>query len=162
MFRATATVLLALAVLARAEAFAQNDAPPTDGPPAAEAPAAGSPSAEAPAPEVAGPPAPMEPPPPIYEDKLLRLAEILGSLHFLRGLCGDGDAGAWRKEMEALLAAESPGPLRRARLIGRFNHGLETFNATYRSCTPSARRAIWLYLQHGRAISSDIQARYSQ
>ena len=33
-------------------------------------------------------PAP-EPPPPIYDEKLLRLSEILGSLAFLRDLCGE-------------------------------------------------------------------------
>ena len=112
--------------------------------------------------EVAAPAVPAEPPPPVYEDQLLRLAEILGSLHFLRGLCGDGDAANWRGEMDALLASEAPGPIRRARLVGRFNHGFETFNATYRSCTPSARLSIRRYLVEGKAVSADVRARYGQ
>jgi uncharacterized protein (TIGR02301 family) len=101
-------------------------------------------------------------PPPVYEDKLLRLAEILGSLSFLRNLCGESDGGAWRGEMSALLTAEEPGPQRRQRLIARFNHGFETYNAVYRSCTPSAERAIARYLGEGQALASDVRSRYSQ
>ena len=90
---------------------------------------------EAPAAEesIEGPPLPSEPLPPIYETQLLRLSEILGALAFLRDLCGGTDGGSWRSEMIALLAAENPGPERRGRLVSRFNHGFETFNAVYRS-----------------------------
>jgi len=49
-----------------------------------------------------------------FEPGLMRLAEVLGSLHFLRNLCGEkGDA--WRAEMEKLLQSENPDPDRRAR-----------------------------------------------
>ncbi|MDQ3560811.1 MAG: TIGR02301 family protein [Pseudomonadota bacterium] len=110
-----------------------------------------------------GPPAPpAEAPPPIYEEQLLRLSEILGSLSFLRQLCGATDSAVWRDEMSALLAAEQPGPQRRARLIGRFNHGFETFNAVYRTCTPSARLSISRYLGEGQTLSNNVRSRYSQ
>jgi uncharacterized protein (TIGR02301 family) len=105
---------------------------------------------------------PVELPPPIYEDKLLRLSEILGSLSFLRDLCGDADGEAWRTQMNALLAAEQPSPKRRTRLVARFNHGFETFNAVYRVCTPSARLAIARYLREGETLASDVRGRYSQ
>ncbi len=101
-------------------------------------------------------------PPPIYEDKLLRLAEILGSLSFLRGLCEGSDGPVWRAEMNALLIAEDPGPERRKRLVARFNHGFETYNAVYRSCTPSAARAIARYLNEGQALAGEVRTRYSQ
>jgi len=103
-----------------------------------------------------------EPPPPIYEEKLLRLAEVLGSLSFLRTLCGESDGGAWRREMSALLTAEDPGPQRRQRLIARFNHGFETYGAVYRTCTPSARLAISRYLSEGQLLAGDVRSRYSQ
>ena len=103
-----------------------------------------------------------EPLPPVYEDRLLRLSEILGGLHFLRQLCGFEDRAAWRAEMDGLLSSEKPGPVRRARLVSRFNHGFETYHAVYRSCTPSARRAIALYLAEGRRITNDIRARYGE
>jgi len=114
-----------------------------------------APGQEAAAPQV-------EPPPPAYDERLLRLAEILGALHFLRPLCGHEDGGAWKADMEALLAGESPGPLRQARLVARFNHGFETYHAVYRTCTPSAHRAIALYLEEGRRIAADVAARYGQ
>ena len=101
-------------------------------------------------------------PPPIYEKQLLRISEILGSLHFLRRLCNDGDEATWQAEMRALLDAEQPTPQRKARLIGRFNHGFETYHAVYRSCTPSARKAISRYLEEGAALSKDVRTRYSQ
>jgi uncharacterized protein (TIGR02301 family) len=103
-----------------------------------------------------------EPPPPAYEERLLRLAEIMGALHFLRPLCDHDDGGTWKNDMEALLAAEAPGPTRRARLVARFNHGFETYHAVYRTCTPSARRAIALYLEEGGRIADDVTARYGQ
>lgn len=103
-----------------------------------------------------------ETPPPIYEKQLLRISEILGSLSFLRGLCGDGDGATWLAEMRALLDAEQPAPQRKARLVGRFNHGFETYNSVYRSCTPSARKAIERYLAEGAALSKDVRTRYSQ
>ena len=156
-------ILLAAAVLAAAAAASPGLAQTPD----AEAPNGVAQDVQAPPGDTpdgaaAQPAIPVEPPPPVYEDQILRLSEILGALHLLRALCGDGDADVWKREMEAILLAESPGPQRRARLIGRFNHGFETFNATYRSCTPSARRSIRRYLAEGRLLSSDVQARYGQ
>lgn len=108
------------------------------------------------------PAAPSEPAPPIYEDKLLRLAEILGALTFLRDLCGGADGATWRQEMTGLLSAEQPPPNRRSRLIARFNHGFETYNAVYRACTPSAELAIGRYLKEGQDLATDVRSRYSQ
>ncbi len=44
-----------------------------------------------------------------FETELQRLSEILGALHYLRGLCGSKDGQKWRNEMRALLDAEAPG-----------------------------------------------------
>ncbi len=101
-------------------------------------------------------------PPPVYEESLLRLSEILGGLYFLRGLCSSGDADVWKADMEAILTAEEPGPQRRARLIARFNHGFETYNAIHQSCTASSRRAMALYLDEARRTVIDVRLRYSQ
>lgn len=101
-------------------------------------------------------------PPPVYEASLLRLSEILGGLYFLRGLCGSDDAEVWKSDMEAILAAEEPGPQRRARLIARFNHGFETYNAMHKTCTAASRRAMALYLDEARRTVIDVRLRYSQ
>ena len=138
---------LALVVALAGPTMAQDDVPDAS---AAEAPATDQPAAS------------TEPPAPIYDEKLLRLSEILGSLAFLRDLCGDPDGAAWRNEMSALLEAEKPAPQRRARLIARFNHGFETFNAVYRTCTSSAELSISRYLSEGAALASDVRGRYNQ
>jgi uncharacterized protein (TIGR02301 family) len=147
--------LAALAALAAGPALAQDEAP--------DAPSESAADPEADPDAAVGPPIPSGlVPPPVYEEQLLRLSEILGSLSFLRQLCGAPDGSGWRDEMSALLAAEQPAPERRSRLVGRFNHGFETYNAVYRSCTPSARLAIERYLAEGKALSSDVRSRYSQ
>ncbi len=69
----------------------------------------------------------------------MRLAEILGSLHYLRTLCGEA-GGRWRTEMEGLLEAENPDTERRAKLIARFNHGTGRSTARIRAAPTRPRR----------------------
>ena len=113
------------------------------------------------APAPSAPLAPSAPPPP-YEDQFLRLAEILGALHYLRALCKADDGEAWRQQMEALIASEQPDDLRRARMVDRFNHGYDGFKSVYLSCTPAASVATDRYLQEGAKIAADITARYGK
>ena len=153
-FGRISTALVLLVASAAPAAFAQDDAPAAGAAPK-EKPAAAAPADQP-------PPQATEPPAPIYDEKLLRLSEILGSLSFLRDLCGASDGPTWRDEMTALLGAEKPAPHRRARLIARFNHGFETFNAVYRTCTPSAELSIAHYLSEGAALASDVRGRYNQ
>ena len=68
--------------------------------------------ATVPLPPVA-PPFATEPALPPYQDRLERLAELMGTLAFMRDLCGDHDGAAWRGRMEALLSAEGTTPARR-------------------------------------------------
>ena len=101
----------------------------------------------------------VEPP---YEAQLLRLSEILGSVHYLRRLCDSDEGNLWRDQMQALIDAEAPNPIRRARIVDRFNHGYETFRAVYRTCTAAAAVAIDRYMGEGVKISRDITARYGK
>jgi uncharacterized protein (TIGR02301 family) len=105
------------------------------------------------------PPAPELPPPP-YEKELLRLAEILGSLAFLRGLCAADDASEWPKRMQALVDAEGVTPARKERLAGAYNRGYRAFALTYRTCTPSAHEATTRYLTEGETLSRTLAGRY--
>ena len=105
---------------------------------------------------LARPAAAVEPP---FDAGLMRLAEVLGSLHFLRNLCGEkGDQ--WRRTMERLLTAENPEPERRARFIASFNRGYRSFEGTYTNCTASATEAIGRYTVEGETLSRDLAARY--
>ena len=49
-----------------------------------------------------------------FEADLQRLAEILGALHYLRGVCGANDGQKWRNEMQALVDSEAQAAGRRA------------------------------------------------
>lgn len=104
-------------------------------------------------------PAPAEPPAP-YERELLRLAEILGALAFLRPLCNAPDAAEWPKRMRALLDAEAGAPERRDRLAGAYNRGYQAYALPYRACTPSAEEATARYLREGETLSRTLASRY--
>jgi uncharacterized protein (TIGR02301 family) len=96
-----------------------------------------------------------------FDAGLARLSEILGSLHYLRGLCGANEGNKWRAEMQALLDAEAPSGQRRAQFIAHFNRGYRAYLQTYRTCTPAADLAIRRYLEEGSKIAREVTARYS-
>ena len=94
-----------------------------------------------------------------FESQLLRLAEILGALHYLRNLCGE-EGQDWRGRMESLLATENPDEARRARFVASFNRGYRGFQTSYTACTDSAMAAIGRYMKEGEALTRDTAARY--
>jgi uncharacterized protein (TIGR02301 family) len=96
-----------------------------------------------------------------FDADLERLAEILGTLHYLRGICGANEGAKWRNEMQALIDAETPSGERRARMVAGFNRGYNGFQQTYRVCTPAANVAIRRYIKEGAKISRDLTARYA-
>jgi uncharacterized protein (TIGR02301 family) len=97
----------------------------------------------------------------LFEAELERLSEILGALHYLRGLCGANDGQKWRNEMRALLDAEAQAPERRTKLMASFNRGYNGFQQTYRTCTAAADLAVRRYLDEGTKISREITARFT-
>ena len=120
-----------------------------------------------PRPQLRAPVQAPAPPPPVsdaaapFDGDLQRLAEILGTLHYLRGICGTNEGQKWRGEMQALVDAETPSGDRRTRMIASFNRGYNGFQQTYRTCTPAATVAIKRYLDEGSKISRDLTARYA-
>jgi uncharacterized protein (TIGR02301 family) len=98
--------------------------------------------------------------PPAYDEQMMRLAEILGSLHYLRELCGAKEGQLWRNEMEKLIEQEQPSDLRKQKLTARFNRGFRGFREIYRECTPSAAEAANRYLRQGVRLSAEIPGRY--
>ena len=91
-----------------------------------------------------------------YDEKLLRLSEILGAVHFLRELCGGSDGMMWRDRMTELMDAEGSSALRRAALTKSFNQGYMSFSRTYKTCTPSAQTTVNRYLTEGTQISETL------
>jgi len=120
------------------------------------APKAAAPPAE-PA-EAAAPPAVEKPAP--YDGRLLRMAEVLGSVHYLRNLC-NGPETKWRDAMSAFLKEETGNePGRAAILRAAFNRGYRSFAATYTKCTPQAVAAEARYRTEGASLVTEITARF--
>ena len=118
----------------------------------------------------AQPPVPKQPPAPApapqaipsddkpYDSQLFRLAEILGTLHYLRELCGANEGQSWREHMRELAASEGTSALRRARLVESFNRGYRDYSRTYRTCTQPALVAIQRFMDQASTISDGLVA----
>jgi uncharacterized protein (TIGR02301 family) len=105
------------------------------------------------------PPAQTEPAP--YDHDLQRLAEILGALHFLRGICGTNEGQKWREQAQALIDTEAPTGDRHDQMIASFNRGYRSFQQSYRTCTPAAVIVIRRYLEEGASLAREVTARYA-
>ena len=107
------------------------------------------------------PPAPpAEAAPPPYEPQLLRLSEVLGSLAFLRDLCGSKDGDKFRAKMAELLEVEAKTEKRKDILAGAFNRGFRGYEVIYRSCTPAADSVIGRYLNEAERLAHDLNNRF--
>jgi uncharacterized protein (TIGR02301 family) len=91
-----------------------------------------------------------------YDDKLMRLSEILGAVHYLRELCGANEGQLWRDRMRELLDSEGTSALRRAKFTRSFNQGYNSYSRTYRACTQTAQTAISRFLSEGEQIADGL------
>lgn len=99
------------------------------------------------------------PPPPDdrpYDAKLMRLAEILGAVHYLRELCGAQEGQVWRDQMKEILRNEGTTAVRRAKLVNAFNDGYRGYRRTYRTCTQSATLATARFSTEGATIAASL------
>lgn len=115
--------------------------------------------AQTPPPQAAPQTAPQIAP---YEPQLLRLSELMGALHYLRGLCGFADAPVWRDKMNALIEGQALDDTGKARFAGAFNRGYRTFSETYRNCDEPAAKVIRAYLTESGAIIKDLDSHYGR
>jgi uncharacterized protein (TIGR02301 family) len=91
-----------------------------------------------------------------YDDRLFRLSEILGAVHYLRELCGAEEGQQWRERMADLLQTEGTSALRKAKLTRSFNKGYQSYSRTYNTCSPSAQNAINRFLAEGATIADTL------
>jgi uncharacterized protein (TIGR02301 family) len=103
--------------------------------------------------ESSAPPPPDDRP---YDNKLMRLAEILGAVHYLRELCGAEEGQIWRDQMKEILRNEGTTAVRRAKLVNSFNDGYRGYRRTYRSCTQSATLATVRFSSEGASIAASL------
>jgi uncharacterized protein (TIGR02301 family) len=119
-----------------------------------------APAASRPAPPAKEPAPPPEPPPPPYEPQLLKLAEIIGSLSYLRTLCAAREAQDWRDRMAALIEAEGRTPQRRERLTSAYNRGFRAYATTHRLCTEGSQEASARLASEGERLATTLAGRY--
>ena len=91
-----------------------------------------------------------------YDDRLFRLSEILGAVHYLRELCGAEEGQQWRERMSDLLQSEGSTALRKAKLTRSVNKGYQSYSRTYNTCSPSAQNAINRFLAEGATIADTL------
>ncbi len=91
-----------------------------------------------------------------YQQKLLRLSEVLGAMHHLRGICGAREGQLWREQMIRMLDAEAPSPTRRAELVRNFNKGYRFHQKSFRTCTDSASIQAQKFAAEGRQLSQSL------
>ncbi len=97
-----------------------------------------------------------------YDDKLMRISEIIGAIHYLRELCGANEGQYWRERMRELMDAEGSSALRRARLTRAFNQGYRSYSRTYNTCSPSAQTAITRFIAEGAQLSDGLVKTFPQ
>ena len=96
-----------------------------------------------------------------YDDRLARLSEIIGAVHYLRNLCKADGEPEWRQALQSLLDAETKAETtRRARLTAAYNRGYRSFASVYTSCTAAAVRAEQNYRNEGATLATEITARF--
>ena len=91
-----------------------------------------------------------------YDDRLFRLSEILGAVHYLRELCGAEEGQQWRERMAELVQSEGSTALRKAKLTRSFNKGYQSYSRTYNTCSPSAQSAINRFIAEGATIADTL------
>ena len=98
---------------------------------------------------------PAQPAP--YDHDLQRLSEILGALHFLRGICNSNEGQKWRNEALALINAEAPSGKRHDDMVASFNRGYLSFQS-YRTCISVADVVVGRYLETQRSLATSTRA----
>lgn len=91
-----------------------------------------------------------------YDDRLMRLSEILGAVHYLRELCGAEEGQLWRERMSELIQSEGTSALRKAKLTRSFNKGYQSYSRTYNTCSPSAQNVINRFVAEGASIADTL------
>ena len=105
--------------------------------------------------------APVEEKPAPYDERLERLSEILGAMHYLRNLCAEKAEDNWRASAQRIIDLEAGAePRRKEKLTAAFNRGYRSFAAVHASCTSAALEAEERYRAEGATLAAEITARF--
>jgi uncharacterized protein (TIGR02301 family) len=117
-------------------------------------------SSSAPVAAPAVPPPEQDVAPQPYEPDLLKLAEIIGSMAFLRTICEGQEKGIWPARMTKLIEAEGRTQAIKERLAGAYNRGFSSYALVHRECTSVAREAGARLARDGDELSRKLANRF--
>lgn len=93
-----------------------------------------------------------------HPGRIMRMAEVLGGLHSIRGRCSGGEAQIWRDYMLELLRHEDPHKEGRAALVETFNTAYHAQGARFPSCTPQAMKEADRLAREGAGLARSVSA----
>ncbi|MBY0565845.1 MAG: TIGR02301 family protein [Hyphomonadaceae bacterium] len=91
-----------------------------------------------------------------YQAQLVELSEILGGSHYLRILCDGRDDQRWRDYMRGIIERE---PRYNAQLVEGFNRGYRNEEARFPTCDTTTRQMEAELRARGLRISQGLSAR---
>lgn len=91
-----------------------------------------------------------------YQTQLVELSEILGGSHYLRILCDGRDDQRWRDYMRGIIERE---PRYNAQLVEGFNRGYRNEEARFPTCDATTRQMEAELRARGLRISQGLSAR---
>lgn len=115
----------------------------------------------APKPALAQTAAPTLPDAPFIKD-LERLAEILGSIHYLEAVCSTDGLSPWRRHMQSLIETEFRSEELKKRAVARFNLGYQSYANIHTACSTAAEVTLNRFLNEGAQIADDVVKRYGR
>ncbi|MAB13451.1 MAG: TIGR02301 family protein [Parvibaculum sp.] len=91
--------------------------------------------------------------------EMMRLAEVLGAVHYLRPLCGSHEGQKWRNQMIRMLDAVHTSGDERQVLISHFNIFYYRYRDAYPRCTGSAARDANRLVSEGQRLAEALARR---
>ncbi len=91
-----------------------------------------------------------------HQTRLVRMAEVMGGLHYLRGICDKEDNQVWRGNMMRLLDLEQPPQDVRERMVSRFNSYFDREQKSFSTCNRKATREIKKLAGEGQQLTSEL------
>lgn len=91
-----------------------------------------------------------------YQEQLLKLSNVLGQLHHLRGSCVSSERQLWRDNMMELVRLEAPPAARKNAMVEEFNAAFEASKRHYPACNREATRAAIQRADEGGRLSKAI------
>ncbi len=91
-----------------------------------------------------------------HQTQIIRLAEVMGGSHYLRGICDKADNQIWRAHMLSLLELEQPPQEMREEMVSRFNANYDRARRSFSKCNRKATRELSKLAQEGEQLTGEI------